>query len=108
MMPEIMKLVFPLILHSTFDTFSSTTLGGSSGASGDDNLGKIRWYMSPSRARHYSGGTTHVRTNVPVRCWSINVLREVLEPDLDTPGTSRSRVVNCVQHSSASGSSQLK
>lgn len=41
MMPELIKLVFPLILHSTFDTFSSVTLGGSSGASGDDSLDKI-------------------------------------------------------------------
>jgi hypothetical protein len=41
MMPETIKLVFPVISHTTFDTFSSLTLGGSSGASGDDNLDKI-------------------------------------------------------------------
>jgi hypothetical protein len=41
MMPETIKLVFAVISHATFDTFSSVTLGGSSGASGDDKLGKI-------------------------------------------------------------------
>jgi hypothetical protein len=44
MMPESIKLVFPPISHTTFDTFSSLTLGGSSGASGDDSLGKIGQY----------------------------------------------------------------
>jgi hypothetical protein len=53
MMPEIIKLVFPLISHTTFDTFSSLTLGGSSGASGDDNLGKISQYMNLSRIRQW-------------------------------------------------------
>jgi len=52
MMPESIKLVFPFISHTTFDTFSSLTLGGSSGASVDDNLGKISRYMILSRKRH--------------------------------------------------------
>ena len=44
MMPELMKLVFPPMSHTTFNTFSSVTLGGSSGASGDDNLDKMSQY----------------------------------------------------------------
>ena len=107
MMPEIIKLVFPVISHTTFDTFSSLTLGGSSGASGDDNLDKNSQYMIPSRIRHENGKVTHVRTRVPVIYWSIKAEREVLLPAIETPGTSLRWLVNCVQHSSASGSSQL-
>lgn len=52
MMPESIKLVFALISHTTFDTFSLLTVAGSSGASGDDNLGKISQYMISSCIRH--------------------------------------------------------
>jgi hypothetical protein len=52
MIPEIIKLVLMVILHSTFDTFSSVTLGGSSGASGDDSLEKISHYVNASRIEH--------------------------------------------------------
>jgi hypothetical protein len=45
MMPEAIKLVLVLISHTTFNTFSLLTVGGSSGASGDDNLGKINQYL---------------------------------------------------------------
>lgn len=103
--PEIIKLVFPLILHSTFDTFSSVTLGGSSGASGDDSLDKIQSLHNCAAYRHDTNEATHVRTKVPVMYWSMNEEREVLEPETETPGTSLRRLVNCVQHSSASGSS---
>jgi hypothetical protein len=48
MIPEIIKLVFPVISHVTFETFSSLTLGGSSGASGDDNLSNICQYIISS------------------------------------------------------------
>ena len=41
MIPDNMKLVLPVILHSTFNTFSSLTVGGSSGASGDDSLRQV-------------------------------------------------------------------
>lgn len=105
MMPEIMKLVVPMILHSTFDTFSSFTVGGSSGASGDDNLGKNGKYITPSRTRYNNGEVTYVRTKVPVMYWSMNAVREVPAPEIGIPGTSLRRLVNCVQHSSASGSS---
>jgi hypothetical protein len=109
MMPESIKLVFPLILHSTFDTFSSVTLGASSGASGDDSLDKISHYVTASRIERDNDEATHVRTKVPVIYWSMNEARarEVLAPRTETPGTSLRRLVNCVQHSSASGSSQL-
>jgi len=103
MMPESIKLVFPFISHTIFDTFSSLTLGGSSGASGDDNLGKIS--QNKILSRHDNGKVTHVRTRVPVIYWSMNVERELLVPAIETPGTSLSLLVNCVQHSSASGSS---
>ena len=104
MMPEDIKLVFPLILHSTFDTFSSVTLGGSSGASGDDSLDKFQSLHNCAARRHDTNEATHVRTKVPVMYWSINEEREVvLEPETETPGTSLRRLVNCVQHSSASG-----
>ena len=71
MMPETIKLVFPVISHTTFDTFSSLTLGGSSGASGDDNLGKINQYMILSHIRHGNGkghtradqGPSHILVN---------------------------------------------
>ena len=88
MMPETIKLVFAVISHATFDTFSSLTLGGSSGASGDDNLGKMSQYMILSRIRHGNGKVTHVRTRVPVIYWSINAERELLVPGIETPGTS--------------------
>ncbi len=88
MMPETIKLVFPVISHTTFDTFSSLTLGGSSGASGDDNLDKISQYMIRSRIRHDNGKVTHVRTRVPVIYWSMKVERELLVPGIVTPGTS--------------------
>ncbi len=87
-MPETIKLVFPVISHTTFDTFSSLTLGGSSGASGDDNLGKISQYMILSRIIHDNGRVTHVRTKVPVIYWSMNAERELLTPGIETPGTS--------------------
>jgi hypothetical protein len=87
-MPESIKLVFPVISHTTFDTFSSLTLGGSSGASGDDNLGKISQYVILSCIRHGNGKVTHVRTRVPVIYWSMNAERELLLPAIDTPGTS--------------------
>jgi|SRR6266851_6216480 hypothetical protein len=105
MMPEIIKVVFPPILHSTFDTFSETTLGGSSDASGDDSLDKISHCIIASRTRRNNDEATHVRTKVPVIYWSMNEVREVLAPGTETPGTSLRRLVNCVQHSSASGSS---
>jgi hypothetical protein len=109
MMPEIMKLVFPLILHSTFDTFSSVTLGGSSGASGDDSLDKISHHVTASHIERDYDEATYVRTKVPVIYWSMNEARarEVLAPGTETPGMSLRRLVNCVQHSSASGTSQL-
>jgi hypothetical protein len=88
MMPETIKLVFAAISHATFDTFSSVTLGGSSGASGDDNLGKIGQYVILSRIRHGNGKVTHVRTRVPVIYWSMNAERELLVPAIETPGTS--------------------
>ena len=88
MMPESIKLVFPVISHTTFDTFSSLTLGGSSGASGDDNLGAISQYMILSRIRHDNGKATYVRTRVPVIYWSMNAERELLVPGIETPGTS--------------------
>ena len=88
MIPETIKLVFPVISHATFDTFSSVTLGGSSGASGDDNLGKINQYMILSRIRRGHGKVTHVRTRVPVIYWSMNAERELLVPGTETPGTS--------------------
>jgi hypothetical protein len=87
-MPEIIKLVFPLISHTTFDTFSSLTLGGSSGASGDDNLGKISQCTISSRIRHHNGEVTHVRTKVPDIYWSMNAARELLAPEIEMPGTS--------------------
>ncbi len=105
MIPEIIKLVFPDISHTTFGTFSSLTLGSSSGASGDDNLSKIGQYIiSSAYIRHNNGEVTHVRTKVPVIYWSMNVERELLIPGTETPATSLRRLVNCVQHSSASGS----
>jgi hypothetical protein len=88
MMPETIKLVFPVISHTTFDTFSSLTLGGSSGASGDDNLDDISQYMILSRIRHDNGKVTHVRTRVPVIYWSMKADRELLVPAIETPGTS--------------------
>lgn len=88
MMPESIKLVFPVISHTTFDTFSSLTLGGSSGASGDDNLSKISQYMILSRIRHDNGKVTYVRTRVPLIYWSMNAERELLVPGIETPGTS--------------------
>jgi hypothetical protein len=103
--PEIMKLVFPVILHSTFNTFSSFTVGGSSGASGDVSLSKITQYTTPSRIRHDNGKVTHVRTKVPDIYWSMNEVREVLTPEIETPEMSLRRLVTCVQHSSASASS---
>lgn len=105
MMPESIKLVFPLILHSTFDTFSSVTVGGSSGASGDDSLDKTQSLHSCAAYRHNTNGATHVRTKVPVMYWSMKEEREVLEPETETPGTFLRRLVTCVQHSSASESS---
>jgi hypothetical protein len=87
-MPEAIKLVFPVISHTTFDTFSSLTLGGSSGASGDDKLGKISQYMILSHTRHNTGKVTHVRTRVPVIYWSMNAERGLLVPAIETPGTS--------------------
>ena len=91
MMPGTIKLVFAVISHTTFDTFSSLTLGGSSGASGDDNLDKIsryKQYMILSRIKHDNGKVTHVRTRVPVIYWSIKAERELLVPGIETPGTS--------------------
>lgn len=87
-MPEIIKFVLPVISHTTFDTFSSLTLGGSSGASGDDKLGKISQCMVLSHTRHNTGKATHVRTRVPVIYWSMNAERELLVPGIETPGTS--------------------
>jgi hypothetical protein len=109
MMPEIMKLVFPLILHSTFDTFSSVTVAGSSSASGEDSLDKFSHHVTASHIGRDIDEATHVRTKVPVIYWSMNEARarEVLVPATETPGTSLRRLVNCVQHSSASGTSQL-
>jgi hypothetical protein len=66
MMPECMKLTVPVILHSIFNTFSSLTLGGSSGASGDDNLGKRSQHTTRSHIGDDSDEVTHVRTKVPV------------------------------------------
>jgi hypothetical protein len=88
MIPKIIKLVFPVISHTTFDTFSSLTLGGSSGASGDDKLGKLSQYMILSRIRQDNGKVTHVRTRVPVIYWSMKAERELLVPGIETPGTS--------------------
>jgi len=88
MMPETIKLVFPVISHTTFDTFSSLTLGGSSGASGDDSLDTISQYMILSSIRHDNGKVTHVRTRLPVIYWSMKAERELLVPAIETPGTS--------------------
>jgi hypothetical protein len=88
MMPECIKPTVPVILHSIFNTFSSLTLGGSSGASGDDNLGKSSWNIIQSNVRHDSDKVTHVRTKVPVMYCSTNFVRELLVPEIETPGIS--------------------